>query len=141
MFPINSTTTETAPIERLCRVMQRTKVAKRISQAQVFACRKILGSDTWSQHAWGNAADLFPKGDLEAHAAIRKAIANTVVWQTTHKTVANRGRKLDVAEVIDHSGGLIWTPDRGWHTYAGTPGDHVHVSGSPLRTGTPACAQ
>jgi hypothetical protein len=139
-FSVQSTSVETAAVKRICRVVQRTKTAKRIAYAAVYACRKISGSSSWSQHSWGNAVDIFPKGDPEVHAAVRKAIRNTVVWQATHKTVANRGRKLDVAEVIDHSGRVIWTPSKGWHTYTGSTGDHVHVSGAPLKTGTPPCA-
>ena len=139
-FPVFSTSVETDAIKRIVRVVQRTKVAKRIAQGQVFSCRKIAGSSTWSQHAWGNAVDLFPKGDIEAHAAIRKAIANTVVWQATHRTVANRMQRLDVAEVINHDARTIWTPSGGWRTYSGSTGDHVHVSGSPLKSGTPPCA-
>jgi len=45
-----------------------------------------------------------------------------------------------VAEVIDHDAGRIWTPAGGWGPYSGTKGPHIHVSGKPLKTGTPACA-
>lgn len=140
MFAIQSTSVETAAIKRVCRVLERAKIRHRINYAQVFSCRKISGSSSWSQHAYGNAVDLFPRGDIESHAAARRAIANFIVKNTTTKTLANLGRKLAVAEVIDHSGRRIWTPGQGWHAYGGTAGDHVHVSGAPLRSGTPACA-
>ncbi len=140
MFPVQSTSVETAPIKRVIRVIQGAKIHAAISLAQVFACRRIEGSSSWSQHAYGNATDLFPSGDPESHAAKRRAIANFVVKNTTTRTLANHGRKLAVAEVIDHDARRIWTPSRGWHEYTGTTGDHVHVSGSPLRSGTPACA-
>ncbi len=140
MFPVQSTSTETAAIKRVVRVVQRAKIHRSISFAQVFVCKQIDASSQYSQHAWGNACDLFPSGDIESHAARRRAIANFVVKNTTQRTLANLGRKLAVAEVIDHSGRRIWTPSRGWHTYTGATGDHVHVSGAPLRTGTPPCA-
>ncbi len=140
MFSVQSTSTETAAISRVVRVIQRAKIHRRIALAQVFNCRQISAGGSWSQHAWGNAVDLFPSGDIESHTAERRAIANFVVRSTTRRTLANLGRKLAVAEVIDHSGRRIWTPSQGWHTYTGTTGDHVHVSGAPLRTGTPPCA-
>jgi hypothetical protein len=140
MFPVLSTSVETAQIERVVRVLQRAKIRHSINYASVYACRKIAGSDSWSQHSWGNAVDLFPRGDIDSHDAVRRAIANFVVKNTTQRTTANLGRKLAVSEVIDHSGRRIWTPERGWHEYTGTTGDHVHVSGDPLRSGTPPCA-
>jgi hypothetical protein len=63
-----------------------------------------------------------------------------VVYQAKHRTKANRFRKLDVAEVIDHDGRRIWTPSQGWHDYNGTTGTHIHVSAAPLKTGRPPCA-
>ncbi len=138
-FPVQSTSVETAAVKRICAVLQRTEAVKHIAYGQVFSCRKIAGSDSYSQHAWGNAVDLFPKGPSGDDAKDRRIIAHTVVWQATHRTAANRGRKLAVAEVIDHDARTIWTPEKGWHDYAGSTGDHVHVSGAPLRTGTPPC--
>jgi hypothetical protein len=144
-FPVNSTSVETAPIKRVIACLQRTKLAKKprvISFAAVFVCKKIVGSNSWSQHSWGNAVDLFPTPNSQPVYVQKelREIANTVVYHTTHKTVANRGRKLDVAEVIDHDAQRIWTPSEGWHPYGGTPGPHIHVSGKPLKTGTPPCA-
>ncbi len=144
MFAVQSTSVETAAISRVVRVVQRAKIHRRVALAQVFNCRQISSGGSWSQHAWGNAVDLFPSGDIESHAAERRAIANFVVRSTTRRTLANLGRKLAVTEVIDHSGRRIWTKARaseGWRPYTGTTGDHVHISGSPLRTGTPPCSQ
>jgi hypothetical protein len=145
-FPVNSTSVQTAPCARVATVMGRTKVGsgdtRIISYAGCFVCKKILDSSTWSQHAWGNALDLFPVGGgtkAELQRRLRQ-IANSVVYQATHKTRANRLRKLEVAEVIDHDAGRIWTPSQGWHSYGGTSGAHIHVSAAPLRTGVPACA-
>jgi hypothetical protein len=135
MFPINSTSTITAPCERVCRVMQRVQRAKLISYGAVFACRKIAGTNYWSQHAWGNALDLFPKENK-----YNDEIADAAVYQAKHRTVANRGRKLDLSNVIDHLKSRIWTPGTGWNPYGGTVGPHVHVQAAPIKTGTPPCA-
>lgn len=141
MFAVNSTSVQTAAIERACRVLGRTKAARHIAYGAVYNCRKISGSSSWSQHSWGNAVDLFPKtGNDVADARDRRIIAAAAVYQATHRTRANRFKKLDVAEVIDHDGRRIWTPEYGWHAYGGTTGNHVHVSGSPLKSGTPPCA-
>ncbi len=141
-FPVNSTAYGTAATKRIERVLQRAKVGsgktRIISFASRFACRKISGSSSWSQHAYGNADDLFATaGDTQAKL---RHIADAVVYQAKHRTVANRGRKLDVAEVIDHDARRIWTPQGGWSSYGGTTGAHIHVTGAPKRTGTPACA-
>ena len=101
----------------------------------VFSCRKIAGTNYWSQHAWGNALDLFPKDSRD-----NDEIAGAAVTQATKRTFANRGRKLDLSNVIDHLNGRIWTPGTGWHEYNGTVGPHVHVQAAPIKTGTPACA-
>lgn len=146
-FPVNSTSIETDAIKRVVRVLERAKVSRLIASGGVYNCRTVSGSSTYSQHAWGNAIDLFPrsgavtkeefKGDVDKEL---RAIANAVVWQATHKTTANRGRKIPASQVIDHNNRRIWTPADGWHLYTGTTGAHVHVSGSPLRSGTPPCA-
>lgn len=135
-FPVNSSSTITAPIRRTLRVLQRSKVSRTIRQAQVFNCRRISGSWTWSQHAWGNAADLFTRTAEE-----NRRVANHVVLQATKRTIANRGRKLAIAEVIDHQNHRIWLRYLGWRHYTGASGLHVHVSGHPLRDGTPPCAR
>ena len=139
-FPVNSTSTITAAIKRLEPVLSRTKVDPLIASGTVFVCKKITGSTSWSQHSWGNAMDIFPFPQSVHLQANLRAIADAVVFQATHKTRANRFTKLAVAEVIDHDGRRIWTPSEGWHPYGGTTGPHIHVSGKPLKTGTPPCA-
>jgi len=145
-FPVNSTSVQTPPCSRVAAVMGRTRVGsgktRIISYAGCYVCKKISGSSSWSQHSWGNALDLFPVGGkpLAIIQAELRDIANAVVYQATHKTKANRFRKLEVAEVIDHDGRRIWTPSQGWHDYGGTTGAHIHVSAAPLKTGQPACA-
>ena len=145
-FPVNSTSTQTAPCSRIATVMGRAKAGsgktRVIAYAGCFVCKKISGSDSWSQHSWGNALDLFPiphPAPSYVQTELRQ-IAYGVVYQATHRTKANRLRKLEVAEVIDHDARRIWTPSQGWHAYGGTTGAHIHVSASPLRTGRPACA-
>jgi hypothetical protein len=75
-FPINSTSVMTPACERVCRVMQRVAREGLISYGGVFSCRKIAGTNYWSQHAWGNALDLFPKdskyNDEIARAAVTR---------------------------------------------------------------------
>jgi hypothetical protein len=141
-FPVNSTSVGTAATKRIERVLQRAKVGsgktRIIAYAGRFVCKQISGSSSWSQHSYGNADDLFPTpGDTQKKL---RNIADAVVYQAKHRTVANRGRKLDVAEVIDHDARKIWTPSQGWHAYGGTTGSHIHVSAAPLRSGRPACA-
>lgn len=139
-FPVESTAVETAATKRTLRVLQRLDVAKSIDHAGVYSCRKISGSDAWSDHSWGAAADLFPSGPAAGHAREREAIAHALVYQSTHRTKANRGRKLVTRYVIDHSGRRIWTPGVGWRPYTGTTGDHVHVSTGPDPGTVPPCA-
>lgn len=141
-FPVQSTSVGTASCKRGERVLQRAKVGsgdtRIIHHAGRYVCKKILGSNLWSQHSWGNADDLFPtEGNTQAKL---RRIADAVVYQAKNKTIANRFRKLNVAEVIDHDGRKRWTPQGGWGPYTGATGAHIHVSWAPFKTGTPPCA-
>jgi hypothetical protein len=145
MFPVYSTSVQTKAIARVIRVLARTPAAAFVDHAGVYNCRRIAGSTAWSQHAWGNAVDLFPRGARRKRGYVdadeaRRILAREIVRNAKKRTKANRGRKLKVSQVIDHDGRLIWTPERGWRPYTGAPGNHVHVSGAPLRDGTPPCA-
>lgn len=137
-FPVNSTAVETSAAKRVARVLARRPVSDIIAYAGCYNCRKVSGSSTWSQHSWGNALDLFPEPS-QVPARRREAIRDAVVYQATHRTVANRFIKLPVSQVIDHDGRKIWTPEHGWQIYTGTTGNHVHVSGAPYKTGVPPC--
>ncbi len=141
MFPVLSTSVETAATKRALRVLQRTRVAAVIDHAGVFDCRKMRGSSSWSDHAWGAAADLFPKGPIGAHDAERRETFHALIYQSSHRTRANRGRRLVTRYVIDHDASLIWTPDAGVHAYLGPVGDHVHGSFGPEPSGVPPCAR
>lgn len=135
-FPVRSTSTITPECAHFAFVVeQRSWPSRRrlIAAGGVFNCRHIVGSTSWSQHAWGNAIDLF--------AAFNKLdlIAENVVRQATRKTFANRGRLVPVHYIIVHH--RVWTKERGWHPFTGTPHDtHVHVDFLPEREGRPPCA-
>lgn len=141
-FPVNSTSTITKPCRRFAlRVIQRSKVAHLISHGGVYNCRKSsASSEVWSEHSWGNAVDLFPSpgGDQDKK---RAAIAHNAVLQATRRTIANRGRKVHIAHVIDHDARRIWSYGIGWHYYGGSLGNHVHVDFLPYKTGIPPCAR
>jgi hypothetical protein len=115
--------------------MQRVRVEALIKYGGVYSCRKISGTNYWSQHSWGNAVDLFP--ELVRH---NDDIAKAAVTQATKRTWANRGRKLELSNVIDHLNSRVWTPGTGWHPYNGSVGPHVHVQAAPIKTGQPPCA-
>ncbi len=136
-FPVNSISIITLPCRRFSLdVMQRSGVAQKglILFGGVYNCRKIAGSNSWSEHSFGNAVDLF------CHEADMQQIGDAVVRQTTKTTKANGGMLVPVHYVIIT--GSVWTADRGWHPYTGYhPPTHVHVDFDPLHTGqTPACA-
>jgi hypothetical protein len=139
-FPVNSTSVETAATKRALRVMQRTHAARWIAYASVFACRHIADSTSWSDHAFGAAADLFPKAPSSDDDLNRRAIFHALIYQATHRTTANRGRRIALRYAIDHDARLIWTPEAGIHAYTGTTGNHVHGSFGPKPVGTPPCA-
>ncbi|MES2156023.1 MAG: hypothetical protein V4510_12895 [bacterium] len=140
-FPVNSTSIETRSITRAMRVLQRGKVGKVIASAGVYICKLVVGSDTPSQHSYGNAADLFPrsaaatpdfKGTVQDEL---RFIARECVRNATKRTWANRGVKLKLSQVIDHDARRIWEPGRGWFAYTGTTGPHIHISGDPMYSG------
>ncbi len=144
-FPVLSVSTITAPCKRFALVvMQRTHVGQGperiIDHGGVYNCRRSsANSSVWSEHAWGNATDLIPTPG-EDQAAKRRAIAEAAVRQATKRTIANRGRKVPIAHVIDHDARRIWSVGVGWHAYGGSLGNHVHVDFLPYRTGVPPCA-
>jgi len=142
-FPVLSTSTETRATKRAVRVIQRTHAAKVIAQAEVFNCRRQgpKPDDPWSDHAWGAAADFFPRPPTSDDDLQRRAIFHTIIYQSTHRTFANRGRRLATRYVIDHDARLIWFLSDGIRAYTGPLGDHVHGSFGPKPTKTPPCAR
>lgn len=84
---------------------------------QTFACRKIAGSSSWSQHAYANAADIFlpnwPESLDPVHAFLKR----------------NESQLGGYCELIFRQ------------TAGGSPHlNHIHVSAKPCRSGTPPCA-
>lgn len=142
-FPILSTSVETTATKRAVRVIQRTHAAKVIARGEVFSCRRQgpLPDDPWSDHSWGAACDFFPKPPTSDDDLQRRAIFHAIIYQSTHRTWANRGRKLTTRYVIDHDARLIWNPTDGIHAYTKKTGDHVHGSFGKAPTGTPPCAR
>ena len=78
-----------------------------------IACRKIAGSDRWSQHAYGNALDMYG-----THAELEDLYQALQLIPTA-------------TEICYHHRGGCTTP----HT------DHLHVDALPRMRGTPACAK
>jgi hypothetical protein len=81
------------------------------TNAGVFNCRKIAGSKTWSQHAWGNALDI-----KVPNLATGDAVFG---WLQINKSRLGLGRIL--WRVKDHF-------------------DHLHVEGLETGGGEPPCA-
>ncbi len=133
-FPVESISVQTAEAKRAMAVMNRSKVANLIDRAGCYACRSVAGSTTPSQHSYGNADDLFPKQHLN-QADARSRIFHAVIYQATHKTIANRGIRLKVNLAINHDALLQWTPWGGVQHYGGLTGDHVHVDYQPQYSG------
>lgn len=79
------------------------------AEIQVYNRRYIAGTTTWSQHAWGNALDIF------APMPMLDEIADFL-----------RGRKR--AGILP-VGLILWRVANHF--------DHIHVEGEPKQTGTP----
>jgi len=116
--------------ERIDRIY--THVFRKYSFAQnwgIYACRRISGSTSYSQHAWANALDIGASTpeqlNIVAQELVRaqepggplEGIVYTVI-------VANR----------------LWRKGEGWLPYGGIYHSHVHVDASPNYSGIPPCA-
>ncbi len=84
-FPINSTSVITPPASGFAVYAASGPGGPHLLWG-VFSCRKIAGTNYWSQHAWGNALDLFP-----TNSKYNDEIARAAVTQATKRTFANRG--------------------------------------------------
>lgn len=90
-----------------------------------LVCKKVAGTNTWSDHAYGQAQDLFATWE------VMDEIAD---W-----TVANY-KELNVKYVILRD--RIWKREtKKWGLYTGVYHRHVHTSFSHENTGTPPCAR
>lgn len=81
----------------------------------IYNCRRIDGSSKWSQHAFRNALDF----------RIRRANADS-------SSIDQDATSRVVHKVREKASQTLWLVPG--HTY------HCHLSGDPLRSGTPACA-
>jgi hypothetical protein len=137
-FPVFSTSVETRPCKRFIRVMRRSRRRKLIEHGGVFNCRKVAGTNVWSQHAWGNAVDLFVVAAGTEHELENlQMVAYNAVLQGTKRTAANLGKPCKVHTVIyaNH----VWERATGWKQYDGEFHHHVHVDFDPHREGVPPC--
>ena len=106
--------TITIPIARIKAAVENkwaTQFANHtLTNLGVYNRRKIANSNTWSQHAWGNAWDI----------GVRSVtLGNQIV---AYLRAEDRAGRLSV-------GTILWqVPDH----Y-----DHIHVEGAPKKTGTP----
>ena len=86
-------------------------------------CKKIAGSSTWSQHAYGNAVDFGGPGAWGSPGNI--ALLDAVVAYIDRLDVQGY---IDVAQV-------------GWRNWPNHWPGHAHISASPMSSGTPECSQ
>ena len=84
-----------------------------------FVCKNILGSNTPSQHSYGNAVDA--------------GAATMEILKTMADELVEEAATLSLAHVI--VGDQIWNPDVGWHDYTGDFHHHVHVDCDPNFSG------
>jgi hypothetical protein len=83
----------------------------------IFACRRIDGSSTWSQHAFHNALDF----------RIRRSDAPLLSIDGDSTT-----RVVSKVRVRGHAAEILWQVSG--HYF------HAHLTAEPKRFGTPACA-
>jgi hypothetical protein len=75
--------------------------------------RNVAGTNTPSEHSYGNAIDIGGTG---------RTLAEVASWAVAHAA------KLGISQVIYQTS--IWTTGQGWHPYTGVPHTtHVHLSG------------
>lgn len=118
--PIGGNVASSAPgatTPKLRRIVEAVRRKFPDVTVQTFACRKIAGSSSWSQHAYANAADLFRDGWPDSldpvHAYLKKI----------------QGQMGGYCE-------LIFRQQAGGSPHL----NHIHVSAAPCRSGTPQCA-
>lgn len=87
----------------------------------IVNCRKILDSNSWSQHAWGNGLDIG---------------GSPVLLDRIAKDLYEKAKSgaLPIAQLLWQGKNML----TGGSVYDHT--DHIHISGSPMKTGTPPCA-
>jgi len=134
VFPVNSTSVETARIARAIRCIARHNVARLITSAGVYNCKRTVGTTLYSAHAFGDAVDLMNGGPTDE----REAIARAVIRDATKRTLRNRGRRTEVVYVIWND--RQWIRGHGESAYSGVAHtNHVHVGCSFSTRAVPAC--
>jgi hypothetical protein len=110
-----------------------------------YVCKETVGTSLFSAHSFGDAGDFMLKlSKLEAEeglgAEILKGMAERIVRDATHKTLANLGRRTRATFVIH--GDRQWIAGKGWSHYGGVPHtNHVHVGCSfSVSAPKPLCA-
>ena len=90
----------------------------------ICVCKKIEGSNTWSQHSYCNAIDWgAPQG---------------VAWGSP-LAVRYLDEVNEYLAELDRAGYLP-IAQLGWRNWSGHYPGHIHVSGDPMHAGTPGCA-
>ena len=114
------------PIRRIVGVLQKTYPQHH--NLGVCNCRRIDGSQTWSQHAFCRAYDA--GGPLDLVVEMGDALVELA-----------RDGELAVGKVIYNR--RVWTPEKGYYAYTGTDPHtgHLHVEPPNPKDGTPPCAR
>jgi len=98
----------------------------RVQNLGIFACKRISGSSTgtWSQHSYygGNAVDFGGPG----------------AWGSDGYVAYLDDVNDFIADLWDS--GDLPVAQLGWRNWANHYPGHIHVSGSPMFSGTPGCA-
>lgn len=88
----------------------------RVVSMGIFNCRHIAGSLSWSQHAWSNGLDF----------VVRNSTGHNDIEAMDHIVAACREEPY-IAQVL-------------WRGVPNHYPGHAHLSGEPMRSGTPPCA-
>lgn len=89
----------------------------------IQVCKRIAGSSSWSQHSWGNGVDFGGWGGPWGSAT----------WIANLDAVNAYVARL-------WTDGILPVAQLGWRNWPNHYPGHIHVSGSPMRSGTPECA-
>jgi poly-gamma-glutamate synthesis protein (capsule biosynthesis protein) len=88
-----------------------------------FNCRRVSGSDTWSQHSYGTAIDINP---LENPEVNNGQVDPTTAQKYTDRTLSEPGMIVSNDSVVRAFSNIGWT----WGGTWSTPKDYMHFSQS-----------
>jgi len=94
----------------------------KVESLGLCVCKRISGSNTYSQHSWCNGFDMKGPGPWGSRTSVAYL-----------DDIAAYLSRLDAKGYVPLAQ-LIW---RGTSHYPG----HIHLSGDPMHTGTPPCAR